>query len=102
MRRFILVLFPLLIAVTVLVACNSTEESTPPGALFVGTDGTQRITAEGLHDLWVKDKVLVVDTRGDQAFETGHIKGAIVITTNEVLAKADTLPRDKLIVFYCT
>ena len=111
MRLFSLLSAVLLIAVAALTACNSNEmigqqrsNSSPPAQRSPQNpaDGARRITAAELHDLWEKDQVLVVDTRGEAPYKQGHIPGAVAITQNEVLAKADQLPRDKMIVTYCT
>ena len=66
------------------------------------SDGARRITAQEVHDLWEKNKVLIIDTRDEASYKTNHIKGAIWIPVNQILAKADELPRDKMIVTYCT
>jgi rhodanese-related sulfurtransferase len=110
--RFILSFVLVVISVVGLSACNSKEmiaspapstppaeqEKTPPPA----NDGAPRITAAELHDLWVKGKVLVIDTRLDDAYKQSHINGAISVPVTEFVAKMDQLPRDKKIVAYCT
>lgn len=114
MRTLILMTAMGLLAV--LVACNSQEgnrgsgntaqkaqtpqiaQTQPPQNL----ESARRITAEELHRLWQKDEVLVVDTRNEPSFKQGHIRGAILIPTNEFAARADELPKSKMIVTYCT
>jgi predicted sulfurtransferase len=110
--RFILFLVVIVLAVAGLSACNSKEliasqpsstpvaeqQKTPPPA----TDGAPRITAEELHDLWVKGQVLVIDTRAEDAYKLAHIKGAISVPVSDFVAKMDQLPKDKKIVAYCT
>jgi 3-mercaptopyruvate sulfurtransferase SseA len=111
MRLFSLLSVALLIAVAALTACNSNEmigqqrsnsAPLPEQGQQTHADGARRITAAELYELWQRGQVLVVDTRGEAAYQQGHIPGAIVITPNEVLAKADQLPRNKMIVTYCT
>ena len=65
-------------------------------------DNARRITAEELYKLWEKGDVLIIDTRTEPSYKESHIKGAILIPAGDVLAKADELPRDKMIVAYCT
>ena len=114
MRTFVLMTAMGLLAV--LVACNSQEgnrgsgntaqkaqtpqttQTQPPQNL----ESARRITAEELHKLWQKDEVLVVDTRNEPSFKQGHIRGAILIPTNEFASRADELPKSKMIVTYCT
>ena len=115
------IIFSLLVAVSVLVftGCNSSEGSAtrarnplaqstqPPQAQETQpaqnpTDKARRINAEELHDLWEKNEVLIVDTRNEAAYKQSHIKGAILIPSNEFEARADELPKNKMIVAYCT
>lgn len=115
MRTLILVTTVSLLAVS--VACNSqegnrgsgntaqmtqTSQTPQPVQAKNPSDSARRITAEELHKLWQKDEVLIVDTRTEPAFKQGHIRGAILIPTNEFASRADELPKSKMIVTYCT
>ena len=112
MRAFTLMMAIALLAV--LVACNSQDGTsrgpdklgqkagTPQAAQPQSSHTARRITAEELHKLWEKDEVLIVDTRLEPAFKQSHIRGAILIPTNEFAARADELPKSKMIVTYCT
>ena len=99
----------------VLVACNSsnprsgnppqqtqTSQASQPAPPPQSANTARRITAEELHKLWQKDEVLIVDTRLEPSFRQGHIRGAILIPTNEFASRADELPKSKMIVTYCT
>lgn len=44
---------------------------------------------------------VLVDTRGREAFASGHIRGAVCIPESELDALISQLPRDKEIVTYC-
>ena len=113
MRLFISSTFIIVIAAVAasLVACNSNEtllsqnsraaSATPsPGA--TPTDGARRISAEEVHKLWEKNEVLIIDTRPESAYKQEHIKGSISMPTGTVLQRIDELPREKMIVAYCT
>ncbi len=115
MRAFILMMAMSLLAV--LVACNSQDGSRGSGNTAQKTqtprtsqtqppqnslEGARRITAQELHNLWEKDEVLIVDTRSEETFKQGHIRGSILIPYNEFSARADGLPKSKMIVTYCT
>ncbi|HEX5703877.1 MAG TPA: rhodanese-like domain-containing protein [Pyrinomonadaceae bacterium] len=113
MRAFILVMAIGLLAV--LVACNSQEGNRGSGNTAQKTqtprapqpaqnsvENARRITAQELHNLWEKDEVLIVDTRSEETFKQGHIRGSILIPYNEFSARADGLPKSKMIVTYCT
>ena len=107
------ILATLIIAIGVLAGCNSRDMTvsqaqnptapspqtnlTPPPV-----DNARRITVAEAHDLWQKGNVLIIDTRGEPAFEQSHIKGAISIPTQDFPARAGELPRNKMIVTYCT
>jgi 3-mercaptopyruvate sulfurtransferase SseA len=101
-----------LIAIGGLVACNSNEtllSQTPKAAATPQTqqppppaDNARRITVAELHDLYEKGKVLIIDTRAEPAYKDEHIKGSISMPTGTVLTRVDELPRDKMIVAYCT
>src|SRR6185503_1557559 len=107
MRSLILILFAGLITAA-LIACNSNEtllsQKPPTQATPAGTpaDNARRITAAELYKLWEKNEVVIIDTRAEPAFKQERIKGAILMTAGTVLQHIDELPRNKLIVAYCT
>lgn len=111
MRFITLALLALFIAIGGLIACNSNEAiqsqtqknaSTPKQPPPPPADNARRITAAELHELWQKGDVVVIDTRAESAYKDEHIKGAISMPTGTVLSRIDELPRDKMIVAYCT
>jgi predicted sulfurtransferase len=110
MRFFIFISLALMIAVGTLAACNSNEallSQTPkasqsPQQAPSPSDNVRRINAEELHKLWEKGDVLIIDTRAESAYKESHIKGALSMPTGTVLSRIDELPRNKMIVAYCT
>jgi 3-mercaptopyruvate sulfurtransferase SseA len=113
MRFAITTSLALVIATGTLAACNSrdsliTQAEKPvqnPPAQAAQTpvpDNARRITAEELHKLWEKNDVLIIDTRAEAAYTDEHIKGAISVPSNDVGNRIDELPRNKMIVAYCT
>ena len=92
------------------LACNSNEtllsqtptttsqqpQASPPA------DGARRINVADLHALYEKGDVFIIDTRADSAYKDEHIKGSISMPTGTVLSRLDELPKDKMIVAYCT
>jgi 3-mercaptopyruvate sulfurtransferase SseA len=119
MRFLISLSAAMLFAVLVLTACNSLEQhhgvsgasnntgSTPTAntqqaeATLPG-DGVRRITTVDLKNMLDKGQALVVDVRADASWEAGHIRGARHIPTDKILSEAESLPRDKTIVTYCS
>ncbi len=111
MRFIALASLVFLVAIGGLVACNSNEMplvqspkagATPQPPPPPPADNARRITVAELHHLYEKNNVLIFDTRADTAYKDEHIKGSISIPTGTVLARVDELPRDKMIVAYCT
>ncbi|HEY8467345.1 MAG TPA: rhodanese-like domain-containing protein [Solirubrobacterales bacterium] len=46
-------------------------------------------------------EAVVIDIRRDYEYEAGHVPGSRHIEINDVSANADSIPRDRTIVFYC-
>lgn len=62
----------------------------------------KRISTTELDDLMKQGKVFVVDVRNQQAYDLGHIRGAKLIPVGTVGERLKELPRDKMIVTYCS
>ena len=110
----------LLIMAAFVLACNSTEQTasntrptTPPtrpvaspgttGQIpTVHADGVRRITTGELQELLAKNEAVVIDVRNDPSYAAGHIRGAKLIPYQDVVKRAAELPKDKLIVTYCS
>jgi len=94
----------------VLTACNSAEQKprstssagSAPAAAPVFADGVRRITPIELRDMLARNEAVVIDVRNDDAFNTAHIKGAKLIPETDVAKRSDELPKNKLIVTYCS
>ena len=116
MRNLLICSFAGICAAALLLACNSQEGSvtklpglgksnspTPvPQQVHNPADDARRITAEELYKMYEEKKVLIVDTRNDAAFKQSHIKGAILMPSNEVASRLAELPKNKFIATYCT
>jgi len=111
MRFIILVCLALIMTVAGLTACNSSEaliSQTPKGSPTPQqpppppADNARRIKAAELHELWEKGDVVIIDTRAESAYKDEHIKGALSMPAGTVLAHLEELPKDKMIVAYCT
>jgi 3-mercaptopyruvate sulfurtransferase SseA len=94
----------------VLTACNSAEwrnartspvaptQTAPPPP----SDGARRVTVAELKDLLARNEAVVIDVRNQASFDAAHIRGAKLIPEADVLAHIDELPRNQLIVTYCS
>jgi hypothetical protein len=74
----------------------------PQQPVTAPSDGARRITTVELNDALSKGEAVVIDVRNDAAYKQAHIKGAILIPSNEVLNHLSELPHDKMIVTYCS
>ncbi len=95
----------------VLTACNSAEWKSartspvapaPPTTAPPPADGVRRVTTAELKDLLDRNEVLVVDVRNEASYNAGHIRGSKLIPEAEVTNHLSELPKDKLIVTYCS
>ena len=103
-------------ALLLVAACNpeaysgkaNANKAQPPGVASVPpapaqpADSVRRVTIDELKTMLAENKAVVIDVRGDAAYKTGHIKGARMIPAAEIDKHADELPKDKLIVTYCS
>ncbi|MFQ5637561.1 MAG: rhodanese-like domain-containing protein [bacterium] len=48
------------------------------------------------------EAIVIVDVRSKQAYEQGHIPGALHIPYSETISRLDDFPKDRDIIFYCT
>ena len=65
-------------------------------------DGVRRITVAELKQALDAHQAVVVDVRNETAFKAGHIHGAQLIPSAEIDKHVNELPKDKLIVTYCS
>jgi negative regulator of sigma E activity len=100
-------------AAALLAGCKATDTAGNVNAAPAGqaapapqaanpSDVAARITAAELKQKLDAGEAVVYDTRAKTAYDIEHIKGALSMPSNEVPARTGELPKDKLIVFYCT
>lgn len=109
--RLILSLFAIaLLGVGILTACNSAEwrnaRTSPvaptPVAAPPPADGARRVTIAELRDMLDRHEAVVVDVRNEASYNAGHIRGAKLIPEAEVVSHLGELPKNKLVVTYCS
>jgi len=71
-------------------------------SLTQASDDARRITPDEVRDLLKKNKAVVVDVRGVEAYKASQIKGALSSPYSEIGDRSKELPRDKMIVAYCS
>ena len=92
--------------------CNSAEQknrnsvpvvASSPGVVAPApSDGARRVTVAELKEMLDKNEAVVIDVRNQASYDTSHIKGAKLIPEGEILNHLDELPKNKLIVTYCS
>lgn len=76
--------------------------ATAPTTPAPQADNVRRITVDELKKDLDAHQAVVIDVRGDAAYKAGHIKGAQMIPGGEIDKHVNELPKDKLIVLYCS
>ncbi|HEX9545120.1 MAG TPA: rhodanese-like domain-containing protein [Pyrinomonadaceae bacterium] len=89
--------------------CNSAEQKNKSGPIAIASpaapvpnDGARRITTAELKDLLAKNQAVVIDVRNEASYNAGHIRGAKLIPEADLPNHITELPKDKLIVTYCS
>ena len=92
MRYFISILILLtLCALVGVVAVGQTQD-----------DSVRRITPADARQAFDSGKAIIIDVRDEASYKAGHVKGARWIPVNEVESRIKELPRDKMIITYCS
>jgi 3-mercaptopyruvate sulfurtransferase SseA len=114
MRLLLSLSAAVVLAVLTLAACNSSESNknrtgntatasqTPASGHIAPGDGVKRITTDELRDALAKGTAIIIDVRGDSVYRQNHIKGSISIPVDQIESHLSELPRDKMIVTYCS
>ena len=87
----------LLLSVMMLTACGQDKEN-DQGAVYVN------ITAEEAKQIMDSEEdYIILDVRTQDEYDQGHIPGAIVISHEEIVEKAEEVltDKDQLILVYC-
>ena len=66
------------------------------------SDGVRRITIVDARAAVEKGRAIVVDVRNQESYNAGHVKGARSIPLNDIASRVLELPRDKMIITYCS
>jgi outer membrane lipopolysaccharide assembly protein LptE/RlpB len=78
------------------------NSNAPATASATPSDNVRRVTISELRDMLEQNKAVVVDVRGTEAYKQEHIKGALDFPENQLSSRSGELPKDKLIVLYCS
>lgn len=89
-------LFAVLMAALTLSACTAEKTSESAGYMCITPQEAKKI-------MDTQDGYVILDTRTEEEYETGHIPGAIVISHEKIKEKAEQVltDKDQLILVYC-
>jgi rhodanese-related sulfurtransferase len=66
-----------------------------------GEGGELELAPERVKALLEAGEATLVDVREDREWEVGRVAGAVHIELNELTPRADEIPKEKTVVFYC-
>ncbi|MFL6259900.1 MAG: rhodanese-like domain-containing protein [Thermoanaerobaculia bacterium] len=72
----------------------------PPAAAIQET--ARRLPASEARQALAKGEAVLVDVRNKEAYEASHAQGAISIPLSDIGSRAGELPKNKLVIAYCT
>ena|SRR5579864_2027899 len=120
MRTALPVVFGVLLAAGIAAAQYKTPSAPPPGQAPSGVQvapnpmvqisppspeddltKARRITRDEAIKLVKEKKAVYIDVRSKQAYDEGHIEGAISIPLSEILNRLKELPPHKYLITYC-
>ncbi len=107
-----IIIFILLVYLLLFVGCSGVVSDHKSGTSAMVSESKKnettidyiRISAEEAKKLMDEsENYIILDVRTEQEFKDGHIEGAILLPSNEILTKAEELLPDKnqLILIYC-
>jgi len=108
MRLSFYALLTVVVGALVFAACTATDTNPKPAKKVgfvpstVSADGIARITIPELETLLKNNEAVVIDVRNLESYDEEHIVGSRLIPEMEIVARANELPKDKLIVTYCS
>jgi len=83
-------------------AAASLFAAEPPSPPPQSSDAARRIGAAEARQALAKGEAVLVDVRAKESYDAEHAQGALTIPLGEVTSRASELPKDKLIITYCT
>ncbi|HJX90164.1 MAG TPA: rhodanese-like domain-containing protein [Pyrinomonadaceae bacterium] len=109
MRSYFQLLLVMLLGSAILIGCSRNKVTKigqagdqTPSTPTTYADGAPRITIVELQQKIKDNKVFIVDVRDQASFDAGHLPGSKLIPAAQILNHLDELPKNKLIVTYCS
>ena len=76
----------------------ATQQQAPADPLAAA----RRISGEEARQAVAKGDAVLVDVRAKEAYAAGHAKGAVSLPLSDLSSRMGELPKDKLVITYCT
>ena len=104
-------LYPALILMAAVIfgACNAIDttvkshsQNSNASPEVLTAENAPRVTTAELETMMKEGKAFVVDVRSQDSYDMGHIPGSKLIPAGEILNHLNELPRDKMIITYCS
>jgi 3-mercaptopyruvate sulfurtransferase SseA len=77
-------------------------EAAAPQAPADPLDAARRISVDEARKAVEKGQAVLVDVRAKESYDAEHAQGALSIPLAEITSRANELPKDKLVITYCT
>ena len=81
---------------------QSDAEPAQPSTTVESISDVPRISVDEAKQHFDAGSAVFVDARGEDEYEQAHIAGAIRLPDAPIASLVDTLPKDQLIITYCT
>lgn len=101
MKSINLLIMFLILIITAFTGCSTKPDSSTPDS---SAPSYSKITSKEAKEMMDQDSsIIILDVRTEEEYNTGHIKGSILIPDTEILEKAEDLLTDKsaTILVYC-
>jgi len=107
MRHKCLLVMLVLVTAAIVISCNAvnkahTQQKTQLAPETTYADGARRVTIDEFDALVKNNEAVVIDVRNQAMYDAGHIPGAKLIPAGEIQNHINELPRDKMIITYCS
>jgi 3-mercaptopyruvate sulfurtransferase SseA len=80
-----------------------TQATAPTAPAAAPTEETaRRISAAEARQALAEGKAVLVDVRPKEAYDMSHAQGAISLPLSDLGSRSGELPKDKLVIAYCT
>jgi 3-mercaptopyruvate sulfurtransferase SseA len=99
----------ILLGAVIFAACNAVDNTAKnpkpaqlPASDTVYADGARRVTIDEMETMVKNGQAVIIDVRNQASYDLGHIPGSKLIPAGEILNHLNELPRDKMIITYCS